>query len=297
MTATPFDSLGKRLENIRISAFPDLFFTGYDGGRPLVIAPRGASGRILRLSLAAQECFHLSGVKITRRDEGIPVECTPKSLRTSSSYSNNDALMKKRTLFNGPHKKYGFHTLREQNPWVEIDLGETVEVVSIVLANREDAFPERAWTLQVELDDGAGTRSLLYDHDARARQFADVVQSSGGLGAAERLPTDAAALFVDAYAALLRRDFSAARAMVDSAKHVSDAERQEIRRVLNATLLPALKRQWNRHGIRRTFRFWATSERRAYLRFTNQVITELRSISDGVCLGFGAVLGLVRDRP
>ena len=54
--------------------------------------------------------------------------------------------------------------------------------------------------------------------------------------------------------------------------------------------------QLNAHGLKRTFRFWAPSEKRAYLEGTRALMESLRPLSPHVCLGFGAVLGWVRDQ-
>jgi hypothetical protein len=54
--------------------------------------------------------------------------------------------------------------------------------------------------------------------------------------------------------------------------------------------------QLNAHGLKRTFRFWTDSEKKAYLEGANVLMTSLEGLSAHVCLGFGAVLGWVRDQ-
>jgi hypothetical protein len=54
--------------------------------------------------------------------------------------------------------------------------------------------------------------------------------------------------------------------------------------------------QINAHGLKRTFRFWTASEKKAYLEGTQALMVSLSGLSAHVCLGFGAVLGWVRDQ-
>lgn len=54
--------------------------------------------------------------------------------------------------------------------------------------------------------------------------------------------------------------------------------------------------QLNAHGMKRTFKFWRESEKIAYLHGAGRLIQALGKLSPYVSLGFGAVLGYVRDQ-
>lgn len=54
--------------------------------------------------------------------------------------------------------------------------------------------------------------------------------------------------------------------------------------------------QLNAHGLKRTFKFWTTHEKVRYLEGARDLMQALRGVSPHVCLGFGAVLGHVRDQ-
>lgn len=54
--------------------------------------------------------------------------------------------------------------------------------------------------------------------------------------------------------------------------------------------------QINAHGMKRTFKFWRKSEKVAYLQGTSELIQALAGLSVYVCMGFGAVLGYIRDQ-
>ncbi len=61
-------------------------------------------------------------------------------------------------------------------------------------------------------------------------------------------------------------------------------------------LCERFQQQLNAHGMKRTFRFWSTPEKAAYLAGTKALMEALSTLTGEVCLGFGAVLGLVRDQ-
>lgn len=54
--------------------------------------------------------------------------------------------------------------------------------------------------------------------------------------------------------------------------------------------------EYNAHGLKKTFRFWHTDEKKTYLREVAELIDHLSSLSPGkIALGFGAVLGKYRE--
>ena len=54
-------------------------------------------------------------------------------------------------------------------------------------------------------------------------------------------------------------------------------------------------RQINSHGIKRTFQYWSSDQKHAYLDSTRLMIAVLTAGFKNTCIGFGAVLGLHRD--
>jgi hypothetical protein len=56
------------------------------------------------------------------------------------------------------------------------------------------------------------------------------------------------------------------------------------------------KREWTLHGIKRTFRFWPEQEKQDYVGFAVDVVRCLQELNANVSLGFGTVLGLVREQ-
>ena len=69
---------------------------------------------------------------------------------------------------------------------------------------------------------------------------------------------------------------------------------KKVRSFFSTELLVQQQREWNHHGITKTFRFWTENEKRAYLVFCSRVLDVLRR-RYSACLGYGAVLSIFRD--
>ncbi len=63
--------------------------------------------------------------------------------------------------------KWGFHTENQDNPWWQIDMGESMPLERIVIYNRCD-FADRASRLAVLISDDAETFRQFYKHDGTA---------------------------------------------------------------------------------------------------------------------------------
>lgn len=70
-----------------------------------------------------------------------------KTWRASSSY---DGFSSERGICDGRRTRIFFHTKRENEPWVEIDLGSEMQVQRVDIQNRRDCCRDRAFPLAVE---------------------------------------------------------------------------------------------------------------------------------------------------
>jgi hypothetical protein len=291
-----FDSATQQLEQLRLAAFPDLFFTDPGDGRPLSLSSADLQGRYIRLSLDAKECLHLSHVEVTVEDLDGLHAVEPKDLRTSSIYGETAHLLEERALFNHEPNRYGFHTTREDEPWAEIDLGQTYDIANIAISNRIGQYQERAWSLRVEVYDAPDSPTLVYDHRERMRQLATMINDTAPfLGHPGHL-APAMTLLAQLYARVVQLDFAGAKQVMADASDIPREERRAVKAALNKLVLPSFRLEWGKHGIRRTFRYWTKKEKVNYLTFANNVVDDLRDLSPHVCLGWGSILGLVREQ-
>lgn len=61
-------------------------------------------------------------------------------------------------------------------------------------------------------------------------------------------------------------------------------------------IVDKFERQLNAHGLKRTFKFWSNLQKENYLRGSKSLISLLKKKFPNTCIGFGAVLGLERDK-
>ncbi len=60
---------------------------------------------------------------------------------------------------------FGFHTQQEENPWWQVDLGQTLPLDRIVIYNRGDGVAQRAARLKILLSENDRDWQPLYEHD------------------------------------------------------------------------------------------------------------------------------------
>ncbi len=113
------------------------------------VVDRFARQRLMRLSAVAllllvSLLLVASDVLVSFRDvaEGKP-------WRASSTYGNGGCRSPAQVCTESPF--FFFHTLDEENPWVEIDLGKPIEISALVVENRSDCCADRAVPLLVEV--------------------------------------------------------------------------------------------------------------------------------------------------
>ena len=94
---------------------------------------------VIVLSIAIATGFHF----ILRR----PNFADGKPWRTSTSYGSFDPVTH---VVEGRPSELLFHTLSEDSPWFEVDLGKPMRIKQVELKNRSDCCAERAAPLVVE---------------------------------------------------------------------------------------------------------------------------------------------------
>ena len=143
-------------------------FKGAKSKDPLVIHT-DRKARFVRLSLQTEVSFHLDTIEIFNKD-GRNI-APNKSTIISSTY-NNEEKYDGRGFVNG--KKTGgsgFHTKREVNPWIVIDLMTIRNLDKLVIYNREGEFFTRALSLKVEVSQDLHSWHLLFDNWSVLKSF------------------------------------------------------------------------------------------------------------------------------
>lgn len=90
-------------------------------------------------------------------------------------------------------------------------------------------------------------------------------------------------------------DYNKAHARYRRDKECSNAEKEQIIRVLNDTFLKDLKHEWTSHKISRSFRYWGEEEKKEYLQTAAKLVSDIQEKVQYSCFGYGSVLSIVRD--
>ena len=88
------------------------------------------------------------------------------------SYSSRDARYapKSDTLTSSGEGAFAFHTQKEENPWLVIDLGRERKVMGAEIVNRSDAQGSRTSRLWMSVSqDGKNWRDVWHSDDTRRR--------------------------------------------------------------------------------------------------------------------------------
>jgi len=84
--------------------------------------------------------------------------------------------------------------------------------------------------------------------------------------------------------------------LLNTCKFLSSDEKKQIKLEISRNFLFKKQFEWTNHGITRTFRFWSAEDKRSYLSGAKELIEVLKMKTDCVSLGFGSVLGFVRNQ-
>lgn len=102
-------------------------------------------------------------------------------------------------------------------------------------------------------------------------------------------------LFSSIFDLLQNCDYASAHSELKNDGSFTIGEVKLIRAAFSNNFLFKQQKEWSGHGIWRSFRFWSTQEKIAYLSRANNIISILECISPNIAYGFGSVLGFVRD--
>ena len=71
--------------------------------------------------------------------------------------------------------------------------------------------------------------------------------------------------------------------------------KRRVKGALNEVVLAPRSLEWTIHGPTRCFRYWTPRQKRLYTQLAATIAEELSDLTPSVSLGFGSVLGVVRD--
>ena len=233
---------------------------------------------------------HALALQTARIDSPAGDDLVPDVRMSSSDDLDGQPLVPSR-LFDLDHPTgTAFRTQADRPAWAEFRLEPASPVSRIRLRNVIGETARDARGLRITGKARLRTH-VLYDGAAQLQAWRRLVTAATAEAASD--PTALALLEV--LALTVRGDY--ARAHRSLVAHVDDeAQRRQFRARVNEALLPARGIEWTVHGPRRPFRTWSEAERLDYVIHSAEVVDALRALTPDVCLGFGSVLSVVRDR-
>ncbi|HVI28791.1 hypothetical protein [Hansschlegelia sp.] len=278
---------------LRRDFFPDLFFQSSTTDDPLRIRLLDEPIKVVRFELSEAGTLHLGSMSLEDADGNLS-DLSKAALHTSSVYPGTEKALNARLFFEKQWARVGFHTKKDQSPWAEARLAAPGTYRRLIVNNRGGKWAARAWALRVKVQTADAQWREVYDHQARRRMFEDVLSASVGgypatchqaIAALDRIVLEA-----------LAGEFRGMKRNLRAEPGVSRQAKADIRKVVNDQILLPREVEWTTHGVTRSFRFWSAEEKVEYLKDANQLVADLRDITPDVCLGFGSVLSIVRDR-
>ncbi|GAB5380426.1 MAG: hypothetical protein Alis3KO_25660 [Aliiglaciecola sp.] len=143
-------------------------FKGVKSGDPLEVETNN-KGRFVRFSLQCESSFHLDAIEIFNKD-GRNI-APNKNTIISSVYNDEEKYNGQGVINRKKNGGCGFHTKREHNPWLVIDLGSIRNLDKIIIYNREGEYFTRALSLKIESSTDLRHWKPIYDNWAALKNY------------------------------------------------------------------------------------------------------------------------------
>ncbi len=286
-----------RLLAIATERFADLGFLAPAGTLDLTLTSGSIRG--LRLEAPGDAELHLQKLRIDV--DGIEDAATLAALTeaaisgpVAASGSGDAGGLVDIVGLLGPGRPSGVivHASGGDPAWIELRFAQPVAARAIHLVNAPDETARLARGLRVATK-SRWRSDTIYRGGAQLRAWKELVTPAKA--AAETAgDTDQAGLLTVLDLTVRAEYVRATRQL--QAKVADNELRRAFRTAINASLMPARRLEWTDHGPHRTFRWWSDEERVEYVKEAMEVVDALRTLTPNVCLGFGSVLSVVRDR-
>lgn len=295
-TAPSGDAVAALVEaTARVAArdFPDLGFLDPGGVLELSVRTPGVSR--IRLELPGRGWIHLVSVVVDADGLDGHEAVAARTTQATSSVGGpfRHAPRDESQILDPDNRTVAVHTGEQDRPWFEIAFDSPVDLNGLLLRNRPDRASARARGLQVLVQTSDGRWRTAYDGLLRERQLVHALEE--GTAPETLAAGEAGGALLRLLSAVHVRDYQHCVKDLRALELPDDVDRL-FKQVVSEHILRARHLEWTSHGIFRSFRFWSHREQRSYVAFAMEVVDALRGLSDSVCLGFGSVLAVVRDR-
>lgn len=150
-------------------------FKGIKSNTPLRLS-LNSKIRFIRLSLQVDVSFHLDSIEIFNA-AGKDISANKKTI-ISSCYNDDEKYDGRGVLRGTKNGGCGFHTKKENSPWLVIDLGSAVNVSEVIVYNREGEHYTRALSLMVETSTDMKQWEKVFDNWLFLKEYKNGMMST-----------------------------------------------------------------------------------------------------------------------
>lgn len=280
----------EQAESLYESEFRDLSFLEDRNGK-LIVPSTPYAWSFIRLELPHQQYLHLHSIDLRDADDK-KIAGTDVGLSASSHFGRSLKLLRGRKVLDSGHAYHlGFHTLKDDRPWLQLSLSSPTRLGDITVRNRRETHAIRAKGITISASADGVRWALLYDGNARLHEFRERAMQLGE----EWLPGDDGIKVREMVINAMTCQYELARKQFSGASFPARM-RKPVQTALNDIVLQQRELEWTSHGARRSFRFWSRQEKVEYIELAANLVHDLRGLSSDVCLGFGSVLSVVREK-
>jgi hypothetical protein len=252
-------------------------FKGVKSDDPLIVETANKA-RFIRLSLQAESSFHLDAIEIYNQ-AGRNV--APNKQTIISSMYNDEQKYNGQGAINGnKNGGAGFHTKREHNPWLVIDLGTIRNLAKIIVFNREGQHYTRALSLKVETSRDLRHWQLVHDNWGFIKSYKD-----GNLSEFEHALLHAGILNAGPPSAYLKK-----------LKNQGDGDKALVYHKMINELVACKGVAFGPHGFMQTFDLKSAAEKSKVFKELSKLLYWMNEeFKVPAFVSSGTLLGLVRD--
>lgn len=260
-----------------VEANPIVEFKGAKSKTPLDVNTN-EKARFVRFSLQTEVSFHLDTIEIFNK-AGRNIAPNKQTL-ISSMYNDEEKHDGRGALKGKKNGGCGFHTKRERDPWLVVDLKTIRNLDKVVVYNREGEFFTRALSLKIEVSKDLRNWVQIYDNWQMLNEFK------------QSKPSEFENAVLHAYIL----DPGPSQALLKKIKKTGDEASALTFQSCISDIVKAQGLAFGPHGFMRTFELRSQAEK-------NKVAKELGTLLDWMNNEFGVpafissgtLLGIVRD--
>jgi hypothetical protein len=287
LSSTPLPPVVTAAIHVASSEYLNLGYLAPDGQLDVPVDVRRV--RAIRISLPPGQILQLQSIGIETPDTEAFTQPPQISASSWDGIVGSDEQSARLFDFDIPTGTV-VRTRPDDPAWLEIRFVREIYLARLRVRNVSDETARQARGLKITVNTRWRTRTV-YDGRAHLRAWRRHLKVATGAGAVD----DDALTLLGVLDLTVRGEYP--RAHRSLAANISSVQiRRSFQDEVNVALLPLRGLEWTVHGPQRPFHSWSRDEQLDYVRESARLVQELQSLTPNVCLGFGSVLSVMREK-